>query len=260
MTSVVSGNPQRFPEEEPGFSYPTRSTLKVRTTLRSPVCQEGDVLHAGDFRSGDTGYFRRAAGVSDVAGESVHGPPGQDTGLSAGLGAAPRDREHGRSLQPEPEVPRVPTVPARPAAPPRASLLSGFGCRLRARRSQPRRPDSGASPSPGRVVAAGGLKRPRRHASTLTRHPRVFRFSSFSSLPSAFLLELLGSALRSTPTALSYPEIPGRHGPAQDPGCPRRRSRPPGPERSRLSLGVSLHQRSCPTYTDVFTSITEPRI
>lgn len=175
-------------------------------------------------------------------------------------GQLPRDREHGRSLQPEPEVPRVPTVPARPAAPPRASLLSGFGCRLRARRSQPRRPDSGASPSPGRVVAAGGLKRPRRHASTLTRHPRVFRFSGFSSLPSAFLLELLGLALRSTPTALSYPEIPGRHGPAQDPSCPRRRSRPPGPERSRLSLGVSLHQRSCPTYTDVFTSITEPRI
>lgn len=92
-------------------------------------------------------------------------------------GQLPRDREHGRSLQPEPEVPRVPTVPARPAAPPRASLLSGFGCRLRAGRPQPSRPDSGSSPRPGRVVAAGGLKRPRRYASTLTRHPRVFRLS-----------------------------------------------------------------------------------
>lgn len=79
MTSVVSGNPQRIPEDEPGLSYPTQS-LKVRTTLRFPVCREGDVLHAGDFRSGDTGYFRRAAGVSDVAGESVHGPPGPGHG------------------------------------------------------------------------------------------------------------------------------------------------------------------------------------
>lgn len=92
-------------------------------------------------------------------------------------GQLPGDREHGRSLQPEPEVPRVPTVPARPAAPPRASLLSGFGCCLRARRSQPSRPDSGASPRPGQVVAAGGQKTRTRHASTLTCHPRVFRFS-----------------------------------------------------------------------------------
>lgn len=182
MTSVVSGNPQRIPEEEPGLSYPTQS-LKVHTTLRSPVCQEGDVLQAGDFRSGDTGYFRRRR-------ESVTWQDSPCTVLRAwtrdcqvASGQVPRDREHGRSPQPEPEVPRVLTVPARPAAPPRASLLSGFGCCLRARRSQPRRPDSGASPRPGRVVAAGGLKRPRRHASTLTRHPRVYRFSGLQ-LPS----------------------------------------------------------------------------
>lgn len=98
MTSVVSGNPQRIPEEEPGLSYPTQSTLKVRTTLRSRVCQEGDVLHAGDFRSGDTGYFRRAAGVSDVAGQSVHDPPCLDTGLSGGFGAGPP----GQRARPQP--------------------------------------------------------------------------------------------------------------------------------------------------------------
>lgn len=100
---------------------------------------------------------------------------GTDCQLASGQ--LPRDREHGRRLQPEPEVPRVPTVPARPAAPPRASLLSGFGYRLRARRSQPRRPDSGASLRPGQVVAAGRLKRPGRHAWTLTRRSRGFRFS-----------------------------------------------------------------------------------
>lgn len=136
-------------------------------------------------------------------------------------GQLPGDREHGRSLQPEPEVPRVPTVPARPAAPPRASLLSGFGCCLRARRSQPSRPDSGASPRPGQVVAAGGQKTRTRHASTLTCHPACSASPASRSLPSVFLLELLGWALRSTPTAPSYPEIPGRHGPAPDPRCPR---------------------------------------
>lgn len=236
MTSVP-GNPQRIPEEERGPSYPI---LKVLTALGCPICQGGDVLHAGDFRSGHTCHFRWAAGVSDVAGESVHGSPGP------GLRTVrwPRGSSAGTERrQPEPEVPRVPTVPARPAAPPRTSLLSGFGWRLRARRSWPRRPDSRASPRPGRVLAAGGLRPPRRHASALTCRPRVSRFSGLQLPSLGFPLRALGWALRSTPRTQSYPENSGRHGPARNPGCPRRRSRPPGPERGRLGLGVSLHQR-----------------
>lgn len=175
MTSVASGNPQRFSGEEPGLSYSTRATLQVPTALGSRICQEGDALHVGNFRSGDTCHFRRAAGLSDVAGESARSSgPGHGTvrwlrGSSSGTentaAASGRNRKchvsplclRGRRLRPGPPS------------------LSGFGCRLRARRSRPRRPDSRASPR--RVVAAGGLRRPRRHASALTRRPLVFRFS-----------------------------------------------------------------------------------
>lgn len=235
LTSV-SGSPQRIREEEPGSVLPpTGATLKVRTALSSPICQGGDVLHAGDFRSGDTCHFRWAAGVSDVAGESVHGPPGRPgLGTVRWPGAAPpglRAAGRNRKCHVSPLCLRGQQLRPGPPSSPGSAGASEPGVRGPAGLT-PR-----ASPRPSRIVAAGGLGTPRRHASALTCRLRVFRFSGFPLPSRGFPLGALGSALRSTPTTPSYPENPRAPWPSpgsRPPAAPQPASRPrTGPPRPR---------------------------
>lgn len=137
---------KRITVEELRLSYPTRATLKVPTALRSPMCQEGDVLHGGNFRGGDTCHFRRAAGASDVAGASARS-------------CWPR---HGTIRWPR-AAPSGQTAPPRPPAGTGSATCPDGACAARgSAQGLPPLPGSAAVSEPGVCGPAGLTPQPLR--------------------------------------------------------------------------------------------------